>query len=521
MSKKIFVLIVFLMSISLIGIIAVQIYWVKNAVKNKKEQFNNDVFKALVSTADRIKTRENDKLYEDHKGIIENIVLADKAKLNNYLFQQYDKRGKQSFSVGTTILEENFKIPTEFLDNDSILVKRLTTKKDFFRTSSIKKEGDLFSSEGIERFSYFFNNKQEDKKNLIKAFEEVKDRLPITERVSNRELNETLKEELVKRNINIDFKYGVYSKDGLATPLKSGYYTINTKESQGYPLLKMGKGNFYKLYITFPTRNNLILSGISNILLLSLFFIIIIIIAFSSSLYQLVRQKKISEIKTDFINNMTHEFKTPIATINLALDSIKNPKIINDNDKVLSYVQMIRDENKRMHLQVENVLRISTLEKNQLDISTETIDMHELIEDGISRISLLIQDRNGIINTHFKAINAEILGNQFHLTNVIVNLLENSIKYSEDVPEIDIYTDTSNKFFIFKIKDKGIGMNKNIQKNIFEKFYREERGNIHNVKGHGLGLAYVKEIIEKHHGTVFVESEKGKGSLFTVKIPII
>ena len=225
------------MSISLIGIIAVQIYWVKNAVKNKKEQFNNDVFKALVSTADRIKTRENDKLYEDHKGIIENIVLADKAKLNNYLFQQYDKRGKQSFSVGTTILEENFKIPTEFLDNDSILVKRLTTKKDFFRTSSIKKEGDLFSSEGIERFSYFFNNKQEDKKNLIKAFEEVKDRLPITERVSNRELNETLKEELVKRNINIDFKYGVYSKDGLATPLKSGYYTINTKESQGYPCL--------------------------------------------------------------------------------------------------------------------------------------------------------------------------------------------------------------------------------------------------------------------------------------------
>ncbi len=147
--------------------------------------------------------------------------------------------------------------------------------------------------------------------------------------------------------------------------------------------------------------------------------------------------------------------------------------------------------------------------------------MHELIEDGISRISLLIQDRNGIINTHFKAINAETLGNQFHLTNVIVNLLENSIKYSEDVPEIDIYTDTSNKFFIFKIKDKGIGMNKNIQKNIFEKFYREERGNIHNVKGHGLGLAYVKEIIEKHHGTVFVESEKGKGSLFTVKIPII
>ena len=165
---------------------------------------------------------------------------------------------------------------------------------------------------------------------------------PINQRVNNRELNETIKEELQKRNINLDFKYGVYGSDGLATKIKSGYYTINTKESYPYPLF-MDEYNVpaYILYVTFPTKNKHILSGISGILLLSLFFILIIIIAFSSSLYQLIKQKKISEIKTDFINNMTHEFKTPIATINLAIDSIKNPKIINDTEKVIRYVNMI------------------------------------------------------------------------------------------------------------------------------------------------------------------------------------
>ena len=254
---------------------------------------------------------------------------------------------------------------------------------------------------------------------------------------------------------------------------------------------------------------------------MSLFFIFIIVIAFSSSLYQLVKQKKISEIKTDFINNMTHEFKTPIATINLALDSIKNPKIINDQDKILRYLKMIREENKRMHGQVENVLRISRLEKNQIEISTEAADLHDVIDDAISHVSLLTLDKKGLITTHLEAIQSETLANQFHMTNVLVNILENALKYSDDKPKIDVFTESTNKNLLIKIEDKGIGMSKNVQKHIFDKFYREQKGNIHDVKGHGLGLAYVKEIIDIHHGTVFVDSEKGKGSTFTIKLPLI
>jgi two-component system phosphate regulon sensor histidine kinase PhoR len=218
---------------------------------------------------------------------------------------------------------------------------------------------------------------------------------------------------------------------------------------------------------------------------------------------------------------MTHEFKTPIATINLALDAIKNPKIIGEKEKVERYVKMIREENKRMHAQVENVLRISKLEKNQLDVSKETVDIHDIIEEAITHVDLLVKNKGGYIKLSLKASLTEILANEFHLANVIVNMMDNAIKYSVDGPKIDILTENTPKNVIIKIKDQGIGMTKNVQKNVFKKFYREERGNIHNVKGHGLGLSYVKKIVEIHQGEIYVESEKRVGSTFTIKLPLI
>jgi two-component system phosphate regulon sensor histidine kinase PhoR len=218
---------------------------------------------------------------------------------------------------------------------------------------------------------------------------------------------------------------------------------------------------------------------------------------------------------------MTHEFKTPIATINLALDAIKNPKVIEDNEKVHRYLQMIRDENKRMHAQVENVLRISKLEKKELEINKETNDIHDIIEDAIEHVNLIVEDRNGSITTHLEANRTSVLLNDVHFTNVLVNILDNAIKYSPSDPVIDIYTENVKEYVIIKIKDQGAGMSKAAQKRIFEKFYREHTGDLHNVKGHGLGLAYVKRIVEDHNSEIFVESEKGKGSTFIIKVPLI
>jgi two-component system phosphate regulon sensor histidine kinase PhoR len=510
------------MSISLIGIIAVQLYWINNALESKKAQFKNDVQKSLGAATEKVNEREHVEFEKKLKSFLDVKGFADKAELKSFLIEQIDTVTKEKITVGSTFLEENFKLPADFLDNDSIIVKRIYGKKDFSISTSYNTPDNLFSNIDIKKYSFIKRYTDLEKSYMEDAFLSSKSLKPIHDRISNNVLNRTIKEELVKKNIHLDFKYGVYSVDGLATKLKSGYYTINTKESFEYPLFRDAQGNAsYYLNVTFPRENEHILSGISNILLLSLFFIFIIIIAFSSSLYQLIRQKKIAEIKTDFINNMTHEFKTPIATINLALDSIKNPKILGDDAKVLRYVEMIREENKRMHSQVENVLRISRLEKNQIDLNTETIDLHDTIEDAITHVSLLSEDRGGKIEIHLEALESELPGNQFHLTNVVVNMLENAIKYSEGAPKIEVSTESTSKFFILKIKDSGIGMNKAVQKQVFNKFYREQKGNIHDVKGHGLGLAYVKEIVEKHHGTVFVESEKGKGSIFTVKLPLI
>jgi two-component system phosphate regulon sensor histidine kinase PhoR len=345
--------------------------------------------------------------------------------------------------------------------------------------------------------------------------------MPLEERVSSDVLQKLIKKELGEYGIETRFEFGIYSNN-LATKIKSNDFKYDKDATYSIPIFTDNEGNSkYQLLVTFPLKKKFLLSELVSITVLSIVFTLIILIAYTSALNQLIRQRQISEIKNDFINNMTHEFKTPIATINLALDAIRNPKIIDDKEKVLRYLQMIKDENKRMHAQVENVLRISKLEKKELDITKESNNIHEIIEDAIDHVNLILEDRQGTITCHFKAIRTTVLINDVHFTNVIVNILENAIKYSPNVPEIEIFTENIKDMVIIKVKDSGLGMSKIAQKRIFEKFYREHTGDIHNVKGHGLGLAYVKRIVDDHNGQVYVESEKGKGSTFIIKLPLI
>jgi two-component system phosphate regulon sensor histidine kinase PhoR len=352
-------------------------------------------------------------------------------------------------------------------------------------------------------------------------FKDIASAMPLQERVSNQTMQKLIKKELEEYGVKTKFEFAIYN-NGIATKIKSNNFKYDKEATYSIPVFTDNEGNEkYKLLVTFPHKKKFLLSELVSITILSIVFTLIIIITYSSALNQLIRQRQISEIKTDFINNMTHEFKTPIATINLALDAIKNPKIIEDKDKVFKYLQMIRDENKRMHAQVENVLRISKLEKKELDIEKESSNAEEVIEDAIEHVSLILEDRQGKIQTHFGAMRKTVLVNEVHFTNVLVNILENAIKYSPNLPEIDIYTENIKDMILIKVKDNGLGMSKIAQKRVFEKFYREHTGDLHNVKGHGLGLAYVKRIVEDHNGQVYVESEKGRGSTFIIKIPLI
>ena len=336
--------------------------------------------------------------------------------------------------------------------------------------------------------------------------------------------NEWISHQIMQNinNINIKYKYGVYN-NYLATKLKSGYYTINPEKSQSYPLFINNEGiSNYTLHIDFPDKNKHILSDISYILLLSLFFIFIIVIAFSSSLYQLVKQKKISEIKTDFINNMTHEFKTPLATISLAVDAMRNQKVIQDQEKMHYFSGIIKEENLRMNRQVETILKASQFDKGEVQLNLKPISVHAIVEKVVDNFTLQLEHAGGHITLFLRASVDTVEADEVHLSNLLTNLIDNAIKYAREqvAPQIQIDTRCTDQFIQLRVEDNGLGMNRDTLKRIFEKFYRAHTGNKHNVKGFGLGLSYVKSVTEAMGGTIKAESTYGKGSVFILELPL-
>ncbi len=526
MNKRLFVLLVILMSLSLIGIIFVQVFWIKQSVDDKEDQFSNTVTEVLNEVTEKITSREIKDYSERYFELRDSVGTPSGAHLKNFSFIERDMNSNEIRLYEHGILEEDYNIASTFFDNgsgdDTTTIKNFKSK----RTTTIFKEdfgldGKGYRLDAVQKLEKIGGLTSVEKAVFEDVFSEYAKKEPIHRRVSKQEIELQLDRELKNRSLDIDFEYGVYS-NGLPTRVKSRKFKLGESTIYRAPMFKDSEGNSnFSLLISFPKKKGFLISSILNMAILSLMFTLIIVVAYAGAIHQLIKQKQISEIKSDFINNMTHEFKTPIATINLAVEAIKNPKIIGDQEKILRYLQMIRDENKRMHAQVENVLRISKLERNQLDISKDRVDVHDIIQDAIAHVELIVGDKGGYIKTHLKAERTDVLANEMHFTNVIVNVLDNAVKYSPDAPKIDVYTEVAKNFIIIKIVDQGAGMSKAVLKKVFEKFYREHTGDVHNVKGHGLGLAYVKQIIEDHQGEVYAESERGKGSTFYIKLPLI
>lgn len=348
-------------------------------------------------------------------------------------------------------------------------------------------------------------------------------------------LHQILSNELKDQGITLNYEYGVYSNDLNAFFIENGNYTatigdttrssnivgVNALSKAEYKVLLFNdeafEPGYLKLY--FPNKTQFLWSSVIRILTLSVLFTGLILFGFSYTIYIIFRQKKVSEMKTDFINNMTHEFKTPIATISLASDSILTPAILENKDKVSRFVNIIKQENQRMLSQVEKVLKMAQIEKQDLQLKYSSFDLHELIEEAVINAELKVQAKGGSILTNLQADPSVIEGDITHISSIINNLLDNAEKYTPETPQILISTSNVKHGVQFSIQDNGIGMSKEAQKNIFEKFYRVPTGNLHNVKGFGLGLSYVKAMVEAHGGKVTVKSELGKGSVFTVFLP--
>ncbi|MBK6633516.1 MAG: HAMP domain-containing histidine kinase [Chitinophagaceae bacterium] len=274
------------------------------------------------------------------------------------------------------------------------------------------------------------------------------------------------------------------------------------------------------LSVVVPNHQSLIWKEVIWFILGSILFTLIITTAFFITIRTLLKQKKLSEIKSDFINNMTHEFKTPLATISLAVDALKNEKVSGNREKTAYFTGIIKEENKRMNKQVETILQAALLDKQEIQLNLKRLLAHDLIINTLNNINLQVEEKGGKLEVELGAENDLVLADEVHFTNVINSLLDNAVKYSKENLLIKLSTkNTGNKLKII-IEDNGIGMNKETLHRIFEKFYRAHTGNVHNVKGFGLGLSYVKTMVEAHHGSIKAESVLGKGSSFSVLIPL-
>lgn len=347
------------------------------------------------------------------------------------------------------------------------------------------------------------------------------EKAPIVRQIKPRLLDSLIRVQLEGLAGQQEYAYGVYDVD-------SQEFMMGDYENYEDKLLKspyqtsmtcIYDSSKFLLIIYFTDKQNLVMSDLAGWIATSIFWIVILIVGFYLSANSMLKQKKLSEMKNDFINNMTHEFKTPISTISLAGEMLMKPGIQKDHQKTTRYSQIILDENSRLKKQVEHILQIAVLDRGEFKLKKKEVDIHEIIHNQVSNMELTLKENNGEIQCFTNAASHHVIGDRVHLENVISNLLDNANKYTPENPKLKISTINKNDGIIVSVSDNGIGISAENKKHVFKNLYRVPTGNIHNVKGFGLGLYYVKTIIEAHGGSIDLDSEPGKGSTFKVYIP--
>jgi len=530
-----------MMLLSIIGIIWVQTVWIRNAVGIRNENFNNAVIVSLNNAANAIESSRKMNFFNNF--ILDNSLSFNDSSgdITSYMsIGSYSSEPGNKFSVRITNQSvsgsfDTGKVTTAnksfvFTGDTSIVSDSVTfiaAAPDESGKMSIVRRGE--GSNTNSRAVYIRQNKFLDwVKKRSNEFQNMSDQMiseiyqwEKTLELDNKEIEYTLNRSLAFAGVQTSYEYAII-KDGIVQDGTIKKLQKNDFLKSNY-MVRLFPDNIIRqdliLSVIFPERANYVLGSMAWILGGSMLFSLFILATFALSLYFIIRQKKISEMKSDFINNMTHEFKTPIATISLAADTITNPKVIKDEVSIRHFISMIKKENSRMNKKVETILQIASLDKKEIEFRFENVSMHSIIEHAIDTIDIQVQQRNGKINLNLEASEPVVYGDSEHLTNLVNNLLDNSIKYSPESPEITVKTKNSEKGLILSVEDKGIGMTKAVQSKIFERFYRQSSGNVHDVKGFGLGLNYARAIIDAHRGNITVFSEPGKGSRFDIFLP--
>ncbi len=348
---------------------------------------------------------------------------------------------------------------------------------------------------------------------------------PITERIDMARLDSIVTASMAYFGLQIKPEFGVVNIFEDSVPITSNPNFNNELIKSDYKmplfprdLLSMGGGHYLSFF--FPDRDIYLLKQMGPYLGATIILIIIIILCFAFAVRTMIAQKRFAGYLVNFINNMTHEFKTPISTVALACEAVVRDDVVGNPERVRHYSQMIQDENRRMRGQVDKILQMSVLEEGDYDLSLAEVDIHKVIEKGIASVLLQIENRGGKISSQLDAVRHQIKGDNLHLVNIFSNLLDNANKYSPDVPEIKVTTESDNNHLVINIADSGIGIASADQKMVFTKYFRVPTGNIHVAKGFGIGLSYVKLMVEAHGGTINLKSEPGRGTQVTLKFPL-
>ncbi len=537
MSKNKFIGLIFMMLISLTGIIWVQLVWIRNALNIRNENFDRAVFASLNDAAGTIESNREMSFFFEDPGM----SPSQSGDISSYLsVGSYSSDGSNNISYSVTSQSVTGTIDSS---GNMRLNKPVISKTDTtFNTGSggvtiitPQKPGELHVEGndarqridsgpevvGRQEFIDWIRKRTSQFQNMSNQMISDIYQWEKTMELNKDEVNLALRRSLLFSGIETPFEFALI-KDG---KVEEGAFKKSVKNDflKSAYKVQLFPDNIIRqnllLSVIFPDRTNYVLGSMAWILGGSMLFSLVIIATFALSLYLLIRQKKISEMKSDFLNNMTHEFKTPIATISLAADTITNPKVINDETSIRHFISMIKKENSRMNKKVETILQIASLDKKEIEFRYENISMHSVIERAVDTIEIQVHQKNGNINLNLNASKPVIYGDNEHLTNLVNNLLDNALKYSPESPEITVSTSNTEKGLILSVEDKGIGMSKSVQSKVFERFYRQSSGNIHDVKGFGLGLNYVRAIIDAHKGNVTVASEPGKGSRFDIFLP--
>lgn len=500
MKKQYIYLLIGVITSALIGLVVIQLYWIDNAITLKEEGFKRSVRSAISSVSNKLEKIDAAYQLKAHQ---------EEQKLFNQKLNSSIRNG-----IDTSALFQKdgilYRVSEKQAKNGSIYqqsIQSVSSNGKFGFQLSIKGQGNQIGQPSILN-------------EMLESLSKIGHR-PMAERLDKNVIDSLLTFELFNRGIKAKFQYGVFDYDGNELIIDS-VSNLNKIRQSGFYAQLFPNDVFegpHVLTVLFPHQKGYVIKTMWLMLSTSVLLLIIIVCTFTFTIQTIFKQKKLSEVKNDFISNMTHELKTPISTISLACEALLD-KDMSDNINVRSnYVEMISQENKRLGLLVESVLESATWDKGDLKLRKEEFDLHQVINAVADNILIQVQNKSGSITKSLNAENCLITADQVHLTNLINNLLDNANKYSPETPKIIISTENYKEGILLGVEDHGQGIKRENITKIFEKFYRVPTGNVHNVKGFGLGLNYVKAIVERHGGEISASSVYGKGTKFKIYIP--